>query len=212
MKKVLVLAAMAVASSSFATVLITFDEAGRSDGEVLGSQYNGPADGVNFLPGLNGHTVPNPAGTGQGFASATSMVLTTSDIGGGVNAPISGRLFHSFGGWLGEDGDPVFTMVFKCLAIRVSADFGGISTAASTVMYGFRAGSLIASQAAGGSGTQNVSIADSVGFDEVVVTIGDYGDWVGMDNLRYECNPVPEPGTLAALGLGAVAMLRRRKK
>lgn len=33
-----------------------------------------------------------------------------------------------------------------------------------------------------------------------------------FDNVRFDAQPVPEPGTIAALGLGAVALLRRRRK
>ena len=38
-------------------------------------------------------------------------------------------------------------------------------------------------------------------------------DHVGLDDTMFTyCNPVPEPATMVALGIGAVAMLRRRKK
>jgi len=41
-----------------------------------------------------------------------------------------------------------------------------------------------------------------------VVTPGDFFDWVGVDNIQYTA--VPEPATFAALGVGLLA-LRRRK-
>lgn len=38
-------------------------------------------------------------------------------------------------------------------------------------------------------------------------------EWIGVDNIRVTSNPVPEPTTMVALGLGAVAaVVRRRKK
>lgn len=38
------------------------------------------------------------------------------------------------------------------------------------------------------------------------------GSWVSFDNIRLSANPVPEPASMLALGAGAVALLRRRKR
>lgn len=38
------------------------------------------------------------------------------------------------------------------------------------------------------------------------------GNFVGVDDVAYTPNPVPEPTTLAALGMGALAFFRRRKR
>lgn len=53
-------------------------------------------------------------------------------------------------------------------------------------------------------------------FSVKVVSRGDRSnnsDFFGIDDVRFtNCQIVPEPGTIAALGLGALVLLRRRKK
>lgn len=39
---------------------------------------------------------------------------------------------------------------------------------------------------------------------------GNNSDYIGIDTVRY--TPVPEPATMAALGLGVAALIRRRRK
>jgi hypothetical protein len=69
-------------------------------------------------------------------------------------------------------------------------------------------------------GTTNVVVSNTSGFWGVISTseIGRInmfsvgGDVEGMDNVEMWAAPVPEPATMAALGLGAIALLRRRSK
>lgn len=49
------------------------------------------------------------------------------------------------------------------------------------------------------------------GFDDVENAI-DANIQSGLLTIQYDAQPVPEPATLAALGLGAAALLRRRRK
>lgn len=53
----------------------------------------------------------------------------------------------------------------------------------------------------GGSGTWQLFATDSAG-----------GDTGGFDVVTLTFEPVPEPASMAVLGLGALALLRRRKK
>lgn len=41
---------------------------------------------------------------------------------------------------------------------------------------------------------------------------GANSDYIGIDDVQYTANPVPEPATMAALAFGGLALLRRRKK
>lgn len=40
---------------------------------------------------------------------------------------------------------------------------------------------------------------------------GANSDYIGIDTVAYTANPVPEPATMAVLGLGAAALIRRRR-
>jgi len=208
MKKVLLIAFAAVSAASFATS-INFDDGAVSEGSTLSNQYAGL--GVTFVSGANGHSVPNWSGTSQGFATSTDLTITSTDVGGGLGSPMSGKLVHSFGGWLNEDGDPVFTMIFSGDVTSFSLYAGGIFDAGATGLYAFNAGGTqIGSVVAAGTNVQKLDLGALAGAREIVMTIGDFGDWVGADNIEFQM--VPEPFTMATLGLGLAAMLRRRNK
>lgn len=208
--KLFALSAFTLLACASHAVLIDFDGGEVAVGNTLSNQYTG----VTFTGGTGGFTVPNPAGSTQGFATNTDMTIVDSlgtDVGGGLGSPISGLMLHSFDGWLGEDGDAAFTMNFDFDISDLSLAVGGVATTASTVVYALDAGgNIVASAAASGTSTSVLSLTNLTGVNDFVVTMGDFNDWVGVDNINYTV--VPEPASMFALGVGALALLRRRKK
>jgi uncharacterized protein len=109
------------------------------------------------------------------------------------------------GGEAGYVADPNFTRV-------TALDFTGpIATATASALDG----NLAANQAAVGS-TVNLSSAWAPNTDLWIrwVDVNNVGNDHGLaiDNLAFTATPVPEPATMLALGLGAVALIRRRRK
>lgn len=205
------LTALAVASVSSAfAVTINFDD--LADDAILGNQYAGL--GVTFSAGHTSTGIANPTFSSSGWATNSSMEVATiagGDIGGGVTAPMSGTVVHSFDGWLSEDGDPSVTIDFATAISSFSVDFGGVAAAnlGFTGAYAIDgANNVVASALVTASGTSTVSMS-GLNVNRVVLVVGDFGDWVGFDNVSFE--PVPEPATMTLLALGALAARRRKK-
>lgn len=195
-----------VAASANAT-LIDFNS--LSEGEVVSSQFAG----VTFSAGPGSLDVPNAGG--NGLATNSNMQVTSTDLGGlGTPSLVSGMILRTFDGWLDEDGDSVFVMTFATGIESISVDFAGISTASSTAMYAYAGGTThVASITATGTGQQTLTLSGLGNATQVAITAGDFFDWVGVDNINYTpASTVPEPATMAVLGIGAAAMLRRRKR
>lgn len=197
------------AAASADPTLINFDD--LTVGTTLANQYAGL--GVTFTP----NAFSGGGGPTGNWATNTDMTIvsaTGSDVGGlGLPSLVSGNLLRSFQRWLAENGDPSFAIHFAGGVTSVSLDFAGISTPAETRIFAYDGGLLLGSQSAGAVGQQTLTFAASH-ITRLVVTPGSFFDWVGVDNLRFEAAPVPEPGTWALLGVGfaGLAARRRRKK
>ncbi len=197
----------ALAASANAT-LIDFNS--LAEGTIVSNQFAG----VTFAAGTGGLTVPNAVSTTQGFATNTGLGVTLTDLGGlGTPNLMSGMVLHRFNAdWLAEDGDPVFVMTFTGNVTDISIDFNGMSTPASTGIFAYAGGSMVASIfATSTTGGQTLSLTGLTGVTQIAVTPGDFGDWVGVDNINYTVSTVPEPASFAVLGLGALALIRRRR-
>lgn len=88
----------------------------------------------------------------------------------------------------------------------------GVTTSLSFSPNGYRIFNLFGAQAAGGNNGRFINPGGGfgVGPNSQIVASGN-GQGVNL-NYKLEAQAVPEPASMAALGLGAVAMLRRRRK
>jgi len=207
--------ALGAASANAATFNITFDPGdaigGLAAGTTLSNQYLA-ATGANFSP--NGFTgAGGPNGTWGTNTDMTVVSSTGTDVGGlGTPALVSGNILRSFNGWLGENGDPSFLITFAVPITSFSATFAGMSTPADTRIFGYSGATLLTSTAATATtGQQTLSISTGLAFTSIVITPGDFNDWVGVDNMTF--TTVPEPSTWVMLAGGLLlvfASVRRR--
>jgi hypothetical protein len=195
------------ASSAQATTL-TFED--LAEGATLSNQY--AAQGAVFSP----NAFSGAGGPFGDWATNTNMTITATDLGG-LGTPaglVSGKVLHSFGGWLNEDGDPSFKITFSGLgANTVFAAFAGVSTPANVHLYAYKGATLIGDVTSAVTTGQFVLSFAAASITSVVITPGSFNDWVGVDNITYTLAAVPEPETVAlmALGLGFVGGVARRR-
>jgi hypothetical protein len=207
-------AAVAFTSSALAaTFNITFDPGdpigGLPANTILSNQYFA-ATGATFSP--NGFSGPGgPTGTWATNTDMTVVSSSGSDVGGlGTPSLVSGNILRSFNGWLSENGDASFRITFASAINFFSASFAGIATPASTRIFAFNGTTQVAFIAATTTtGQQTLSLSGL--FTSIVITPGDFFDWVGVDNITFTTAgvpAVPEGGnTLALMAIGSGALL-----
>jgi hypothetical protein len=205
MKTLAGIAALALAAgmASATTYTIDFeaDALGNALAELQTIDNEYAAWGVNFVP-----NVLNPA---DGWATNTNMQVTSIDVGGGYQASY-GKILHTFGGWLAEDGDPNFGMFFdqpiSDLTVRFTGDFDFLSQVA---LYDGNGNFITSALATGTNALSSVTFTGLSNSEIAVVAPGWFLDWVGVVDVTYTF--VPAPGAAAVLGFGALAMTRRRR-
>jgi uncharacterized protein (TIGR03382 family) len=138
------------------------------------------------------------------------VTSSPSNVGGGYQASY-GRILHTFNGWLAEDGDPNFGLIFSQPISSITVRFTGDSTNVSEVAAFDAQGNFQTSAVVSG-GTQalkSVTLSNLNNTSIGVILPGDFGDWVGIVDITYTF--VPTPGSLALLGLAGIATGRRRR-
>lgn len=210
----LLAAAVALLAAQAGATTINFDE--LTEGTTLSNQYAGM--GVTFTP--NAFSGAGSSSSGADWASNTGMSITHSlsgDVGSLGSPPlVSGMVLHSFGDWLGEDGDASFSVNFAAPINSISMDFAGVFNPADTRIFIYNGTTLVSTVASSlpSGTTSQLTLSYSGGsFTSVVVAPGSYVDWVAVDNINFSAAAVPEPASygLMALGLGVLGMARRRR-
>ncbi|MEO5735180.1 MAG: PEP-CTERM sorting domain-containing protein [Rubrivivax sp.] len=203
-----VVAGLAITAAQAGAVTITFDE--LAVGTTLSNQY--AAMGATFVPNaFTGAGGPNGA-----WGTNTDMTIVSStggDVGGlGTPSLVSGNLLRSFNGWLGENGDPSFAINFSTPVSSISIDFAGVADVANTRLFAYNGATqlgIVTSAVSTGQFTLSFAAAS---ITSVRVTPGWFNDWVGVDNVVFTPMAVPEPRTVAMMGLGVAVLLAFRSR
>ncbi|MCC6429126.1 MAG: PEP-CTERM sorting domain-containing protein [Phycisphaerales bacterium] len=202
-------AVASIASAASFTMNFDQDAGGNAiaPGTSLTTQYTAWGVSVATSPAPS---FASPGTSSQDWATNSSTTIHDTDVGGGSGAPLSGNVLHSFGGWLSENGDPFIRMSFSTPIDSISADFGGIFEQDISGIFGYSGNTLLGSAVINApSGIGSASLSGIGNMDNVIIVMGSYNDWVGVDNVKI--NTIPAPASLGLVALAGLAAGRRRR-
>lgn len=112
------------------------------------------------------------------------------------------------------NGELLFSSTMTRFGVDITTNNGD-----DTQIYAYLGSTLVGSEFfntfGAGSNGSFAGVEFLSGFDRIVIdTFGPVNGAFGIDNLRFESNSVPEPGTLTLFGLGLLGFVaaRRRKQ
>lgn len=227
MKKLLILALSAVGTSAMA---VTFgpgasfnipDTSPTSGSSTINVSGQPPTVGS-----LNWVAVDfNTTGTGLSFPSkhtwAGDLIVQLRHVGSGTTVHLFSRVGSTTAGGVGDSSD----LAGRYRFFETGASFSAAATAATSttaIANGDYARSSHAFGAGAGNNANGIANFNGNTFasfsglalnDNWTLEIWDSasGDVGTVDSWSFDVTPVPEPATMAILGMGALALIRRRK-
>ncbi len=176
-----------------------------SSGSTIADQY--VAWGARWSPN---------AWSGTGWATNTGMTATRTDVGSGYQAAMLNVLHAYNADWQMENGDASMALTFDLKSERVvsvSARFVGDPDGGSFMSaYHWNGTSydLLGTSTLGpNSGSALLTItgfAESI--DRVAFAVGNFDDWVALDDVEFQ-TVVPEPGFGLAFLLAGFLLKQR---